>query len=463
MAYSHYQKVNFPMSIQPSVLRQVVAEQLAPNRAPPVHTPRRVVGRVRFPGKATVVTGMRRAGKTTFLHQLRAECAAAAGERDGGTPAYDTVPYISFEDERLAGLSAEQLDQVLDEQLRHSGTQPVMWCFDEIQLVPGWERFVRRLLDSGGEAEIFVTGSSASLLSQEIASAVRGRAWAVLIHPFAFDEALRHRGMDLPERLETLLRPERLSYERAFMDWLTHGGFPEAQGLDAASRRQLLLDYVDVAILRDVVERHSVSNIAALRWLVRHMLANASGLFSVEKFHATLKSQGIAVARDSVHQLVGHLQDCFLVRVVWMESKSERQRMVNPRKAYPVDPGLIPLFDRTGRANLGHALETAVLIELERRRSEVTYVRTPQGFEVDFLARAPDGSRELIQVCADATDPATAEREMRALAAAGEQFPDARMRLLTLDRDGLPETAPAGVLVQEAAAWMLGHPAAERV
>ncbi len=448
------------MSIQSSVLRQVVSEQLALNRAPPAYTSRRVVGRVRFPGKATVVTGMRRAGKTTFLHQLRAEHAAAAGGRDGGTRADDAVPFISFEDERLVGLSAAQLDQVLDEQSRHSSVQPAMWCFDEIQLVPGWERFIRRLLDNCGEAEIFVTGSSASLLSQEIASALRGRAWAVLIHPFAFDEALRHQGMDLPDRLEALLRPERLGYERAFMDWLTQGGFPEAQGLDAASRRQLLLDYVDVAILRDVVERHSVSNITALRWLVRHMLANAGGLFSVEKFHAALKSQGIAVARDSVHQLVGHLQDCFLVRLVWMESESERQRMVNPRKAYPVDPGLIPLFDRTGRANLGHALETAVLIELERRRSEVTYVRTRQGFEVDFLARGADGSRELIQVCADASDPATAEREMRALSEAGEQFPDARMRLLTLDRHGLPETAPAGVLAQEAAAWMLRHPAA---
>ncbi len=74
-----------------------------------------------------------------------------------------------------------------------------------------------------------------------------------------------------------------------------------------------------------------------------------------------------------------------------MESTSERQRMVNPRKAYPVDPGLIPVFDRTGRANLGHALETAVLVELERRGFEVTYVRTPAGYEVDFLARGAGG------------------------------------------------------------------------
>ena len=84
---------------------------------------------------------------------------------------------------------------------------------------------------------------------------------------------------------------------------------PEAQGLDGPSRHQLLRDYVDVAILRDVVERHRVSNVTGLRWLARHLLGNADGSFSVEKFHARLKSQGIAVARDTVHQLLGHLDD----------------------------------------------------------------------------------------------------------------------------------------------------------
>ena len=143
--------------------------------------------------------------------------------------------------------------------------------------------------------------------------------------------------------------------------------------------------------------------------------------------------------------MLGFLDDCFLVRVVSMESSSERQRMVNPRKAHPVDPGLIPVFDTTGRANLGHALETAVLVELERRRLDVTYVRTPQGHEVDFLARGPERRPEFIQVCADLSDAAVVDRELRALEAAGERFPDAGKRLLTLDRDNLPGTLPDGV------------------
>ena len=243
--------------------------------------------------------------------------------------------------------------------------------------------------------------------------------------------------------------------ERAFADWLRIGGFPEAQGLEAPSRHQLLRDYVDVATLRDVVDRHRVTNVTGLRWLARQLLGNARGLFSVEKLHGRLKSQGIAIARDTVEQLLGYLDDCFLVRVVSMELSSERQRMVNPRKAYPVDSGLIAVFDSTGRANLGHALETAVFIELERRRLDITYVRTPQGFEVDFLARDPDRRPELIQVCADLSDAAVLDRELRALEAAGEQFPDAGKRLLTLDRDNLPRTLPKGVVAETTWEWML--------
>ena len=426
-------------------LKRVFREQLADSarRQLPRFTPRRIHGRVRMPGKATAVVGMRRVGKTTFLHQLRAERIAA------GVPK-ERLPYVSFEDERLAGLDGARLHLLLDEYYRQfpvlddggdascPGTRPVVtWHLDEIQVVPDWERFVRRLLDTG-DAEVVVTGSSAAMLSKEIATALRGRAWQAPLHPFSFAESLEHQGRPAPDSADPLTGPERASLERAFLDWLGEGGFPEAQGLDRPTRHQLLRDYVDVAIYRDVLERHQVRNAPALRWLVRHLLGNAAGRFSIQKFYVALKSQGIAVAKDTLHELLAHLEDCFLVRAVQIESASVRQRMVNPRKAYPADTGLIPVFDRAHRANTGHALETAVLIELERRRCEVSYVRTPEGYEMDFLARSPDGREELIQVCADLSDSATASREFRALAAAGVQFPQARQRLLTLTRDGLP-------------------------
>jgi predicted AAA+ superfamily ATPase len=432
----------------------LLAEKLADAATGPFPrlTPRRVTGEVRFPRKATVVIGMRRSGKTCFVHQLRGERVA------GGTP-LEHLPYVNLEDDRLADMRASDLPLLLDEfYLRHpslrGGKVPVLWCLDEIQAVPGWERFVRRMLDSES-VEVVLTGSSAALLSREIATALRGRAWSVVIHPFAFDETLRHAGNAVPDPGRAASARERSLIERAFLDYLAAGGFPEAQGRPTATRNQLLRDYVDVAILRDIVERHSVTNVAGLRWLVRHLLGNPAGRFSVEKFHASLKSQCIPIGRDTLHELLSHVQDCFLVRTVWMESASERQRMVNPRKVYPVDPGLIAVFDRTGRANVGHALETVVMLELERRRAEVTYVLTAGGHEIDFLARHPDGREELIQVCADASGGETADRELRALVDAHATFPRATRRLLTATQGGLPRAVPRGVVAEPAWKWIL--------
>jgi predicted AAA+ superfamily ATPase len=189
--------------------------------------------------------------------------------------------------------------------------------------------------------------------------------------------------------------------------------------------------------------------------MVHHLLGNAGSPFSVQKFFDSLKSQGLSVAKDTVHDLLAHLADCFLVRTVWIETDSERRRMVNPRKVYPVDTGLIPVFERSGKANLGHALETAVLIELERRGASVTYVRTEDGYEVDFLARLPDGRVELVQVASEASAPATAERELRALLAVKATLPEAKARLVTLTSDGFPSSLPRGVTAHAAADWLL--------
>ncbi len=430
-----------------------LAEKLAETLKAPLvaATPRRVHGVVSLPNKATAVVGMRRAGKTTFLHQLLRERLERGVARE-------RLVYVNFEDEQLAGLQAAQLNSLLEEYYRRFPAfrqkERVSFFLDEIQQVPDWERFVRRVLDTE-KVEMFVSGSSAALLSREIATAMRGRAWEVIIHPFSFEEYLRHHQVPVPEKPDFLAPSERSAVERAFQDYLVCGGFPEVQSVDTATHHALLRNYVDVALLRDVMERHGISNVTALRWLVRHLLGNAAGMFSVEKFYASLKSQGLRTSKDSLHDYLAHLEDCFLVRTVSLETASERQRMVNPRKAFPVDPGLIPVFDRTGRANLGHALETVVLVELERRRMEITYVRTPGGYEVDFLARRPGKEAELIQVCADSGTAEVAERELRALEDVAKMYPKATRRLLTLTRDSMPTDVPKNVVVQPAYEWLL--------
>lgn len=438
------------MTITRDLLRLKLAESLALGSATLTRRDVRLPG---VPGKAFAVIGVRRGGKTTFLAQCRADRLAA------GRPEA-TQLFISLEDERLAGMTVADLGWLIEEHTRQfpglREAQGMTLYLDEVQTVPGWEGLVRRLMDGGG-LECFVSGSSAKLLSREVATSLRGRAMEVLVHPFSFREALRHAGDEPDAPLGRLTAPVRAALDQRLRRYLNEGGFPEAQGVTPRDRAALLGSYVDVVVLRDVIERHAVSHPLALRWIERQLLANPGGAFSVKKHYDTLRSQGVSVGKDTLHQYLAHLEDAFLVRTVAMHSASERQRMVNPRKAYPADPGLIALFERSGRAHHGRALETVVMLELERRGFEVAYVRTAEGFEVDFLAHRAGDAPLLLQVCLESEGDETWDRELRALEAAAATHIDARAVLVTLDAVPPRRPLPPNVVWAPAAHWLLSE------
>jgi predicted AAA+ superfamily ATPase len=408
------------------------------------------------PNKAIAVIGMRRAGKTSLLWQIVADRLAHGTPREG-------LLYFSFEDERLAGLQAKDLDLLVEEYYRlypeWRDQRRATFFLDEIQIVPGWEVFARRLLDSE-KVDLFLSGSSARMLSQEVATSMRGRAMEAVVLPFSFRENLRHAGEEPVGSPEYSPKAERSLLDKRLLIYLEQGGFPEAQGLDARNRVALLSGYVDVVLLRDIVERHGISQPLVLRWMVRQLLGNAACTFSINKFHIDLKSQGIAVGKDTLHMYLDYLEDAFLLRSITIATDSERRRRVNPRKVYPIDTGLIPIFDRSGKANLGHALETAVFLELVRRGAEVAYVRTANGFEVDFYVRSLAGREQLIQVCASIDQPATLAREIRALQDATADFPRADLLMVTLDQPAL-FNIPEGITVIAARDWLLSGNEAE--
>ena len=435
------------MSLHP-VLNEKLNAAVAPG--PELVATRRDAALPAIPGKIHAVIGMRRVGKTTYLRQLQSQWRASV------EPA--RVVYLNFEDDRLAGLPLEQLGMLLEEYYRSypewRGRETVWWLLDEIQVVNGWERFVRRLMDTE-RIEVVVSGSSARMLSREVHTSLRGRGTETVIRPFSFREFLRHRGEEPEGKARALTSAKRSRVERFFGEYLAVGGFPEAQGLAAGLRVELLQGYVDTVLFRDVVERRGVTQVAALRWLTRQCLKNPAGSFSVHRLHQDLKAQGLGVAKDALHAMVGHLEDAFLLRCVPLATESERRRNSNPRKIYPVDTGMIGAFDRTGRSNVGHALETVVLHELDRRQAEVGYVRTGTGHEVDFLARFHGGREELIQVCVDTGPAETRERELQALEEALREHPRATPKLLVLNFEQLAVKVSPGVMVQAAYQWLL--------
>jgi predicted AAA+ superfamily ATPase len=438
------------MSAQPgSTIADRLSEKLVASlkgELPAVGTPRSIRSKVSPPNKATPVIGVRRAGKTTYLHQLRRERLQQGIARE-------RLPYIHFGDEPLDGIAGRHLHGLIEDYyVRYPalrGQSSVTWCFDEIEVVPGWERFVRSLL-SVEKVEVLIGGTTASLLP-DASDATPGSTGEIVVYPFSFEEYLRHHRLPVPQDPGSGSASQRSALERSFLEFLERGGFPQAQGTAAQDRRVLLQDLVDLALLRDIVERRHVSNVAALRSVLRQLVGSSATPFTLEKLQTGLRAQGIALSAENVRQLVQHLTDCFLVRTVHLESDPDRE--AHPCKAYPIDPALIPLFDRG--ASQAPGLETAVFLELERRGLEVTYVRTTTGREVDFLARGAGGAQELIQVCSGPLDFGSIERELQALLEIGQAYPHATKRLLTPTRAAIPGKLPVGLSAQPAYEWLL--------
>jgi predicted AAA+ superfamily ATPase len=364
-------------------------------------------------GKADVVIGMRRSGKTWFCYQKIDELIA------GGTKKTEIL-YLNFEDDRLLEFKVNNFQDILDVFYGRYPENRETRCyffFDEIQRIDQWEMFIRRLLDTEN-VQIYLTGSSSKLLSTEIATSLRGRSMPLEIFPFSFREFLKYhkRFDDCPNtfgaKTISILR-------KSVKDYLDMGGFPEVQTLDKNIRVEILQGYIDSVLLKDVIERHKVSNIIALKHMVRHIMSSPCGKFSVNKFYNTLKSMAVKCTKNSLYEYLDHLTDAFLFYKVHIHSRSEKSRMINPAKIYTVDTGLLNAMTFRNSSDLGLLLENMAFMHLRRNGYDVEYVNTKDGYETDFFARHKiSGEMKLIQVCWDMSENKTSERELRGLKSA---------------------------------------------
>jgi len=402
-------------------------------------------------GKAQAIIGMRRAGKTYFLYQCLADRLARGIQRE-------QLVYFNFEDERLGTLRAEKLGVIIEEYYRRAPyfrhQVEVTWCLDEIQIIPGWERFVRRILDSE-KVEILLSGSSARMLSREVATSMRGRAMERVITPYSFREFLRGRGWPEGASQGLVGSAERSMLRAHFDNYVEMGGFPEVGAYESIRDRvDLLQGYVDTVLFRDVAERHKVSNLPALRAFVRQLLRNPATLISISKIYADFVSRGIAVSKETLLAFLSHLEDAFLFFTLPMAGRSERQRQVNPRKLYLADHGLAQAFSSTSGLDRGRLIENIIACELSRSSRDLSYVKTMSGLEVDFIASDFEGHLQLIQVAADISNPSTLERELRALIEAKQDFPEATALLLTETEPMYGLRAPEGISIVPVWLWL---------
>ncbi|WP_045220348.1 ATP-binding protein [Desulfonatronum thioautotrophicum] len=361
-------------------------------------------------GKIITVMGVRRCGKTSIL----LDAVNRLAEQKDKTP----ILYLSFEDERL-DLAVDELDLIIQAYQELYPHQPLADChffFDEIQNVDGWERFVRRIYDTITR-NIILTGSNSRLLGSEIATGLRGRTLGMEVFPLSFAEYLRFQDITVD-----LYSTSHVAAVRNAQDvYLKQGGFPELLFLDHGYHTQILQEYFNVLLYRDIVERYKVQNVTALKYFLKRLLSSTTKQLSIHKIFNELKSANIKIGKNTLYDFLEHAESTYLAQTLYRYDRSLVARELGEKKVYAIDTGLCNAVEYKFSEDRGKALENAVFLELKRSGRELFYFRD-QANECNFLCTDRGHVVEAVQVCHDVSGQDTRRREVKGLAAACRQF-----------------------------------------
>ena len=373
-------------------------------------------GKLLVSNQIKVITGPRRAGKSIFCLQLLHGREFA---------------YINFDDENLAGLKKEDLNLVLKAFYELFG-KPRYLFLDEVQNIEGWELFVNRLKRSG--FNLIVTGSNARLLSRELATHLTGRHFALEVFPFSFREYLAYFGIGHRDAPVTTEKAARL--KRELERYISLGGFPEAYR-EPEPKRYLSSLYSSI-ITRDILLRHGVKYIKALRELSHYLISNFSCRMTFTKLKNVFGFKSVHTAQN----YFSFLEESYLVLPVHKFSFKAKEKSGAPRKVYAIDTGFIHNFPGRWSADIGRLYENIVAVELFRRMSrepdlEFFYWQDYSGKEVDFVLKKGPAVRELIQVCFDLENIDVRTREFKSLSRAAQELSCSKLLIITSEKSGL--------------------------
>lgn len=341
---------------------------------------------------ALIISGIRRCGKSTLLLQLLNE-------------KYPDAFFLNFEDPRLYGFEwndFSRLDQLIEER-----NSEVLF-FDELQVIEGWERYARQKLDEG--MKLVITGSNASLLSNELGTKLTGRHITKELFPFSWKEFC---AFNQSRTSEELLK-----------EYLNTGGFPEYV---KTSNDDILHQLFEDILVRDIAVRYGVRDVRTLQQLALYLVSNVGNLVTGNK----LKSLFGISSTSTVMEYFSHLEQSWLLHFIPKFSYSVRKQMVNPRKVFAIDTGLVQVNSKSFTEDYGRILENLVFLHLRRAYNEIYYF-SEKG-ECDFVVFEKGKIREIVQVCADLNQD-NLDRELNGLFKALEFFDLTKGTIVTLDQ-----------------------------
>ncbi len=379
--------------ISSGLIEEVIESQNAFWNREDKSTPREKLAELKLhAGFARIITGIRRCGKSTLLRQLLPQVSGK-------------TLFINFEDPRLSGFEQDDFRR-LDEVLKNRKIKNLF--LDEIQMLEGWEWYVRQKLDEG--FNIVVTGSNATLLSKELGTKLTGRHLGTELFPFSYREALRFQG-----RKDSL---------KALEAYLVDGGFPDYLRLKDPTILQQLLNDI---LLRDIAATHGIRDVVSLRRLAVYLLSNIGKPLSATKLATLFNVKAVS----TILEYFSHIESAYLLQFVPKFSYSLQAQIRNPKKVYAIDLGLYTHNATTFTEEHGRRLENLVYLHYRRQGKELFYFNEKN--ECDFVVFQNGKIQEAVQVCYDVNQD-NLKREIAGLTEAMDFFGLEKGKMVTFDQ-----------------------------
>lgn len=384
-----------------------------------------------------VLIGVRRAGKSFMLYQQIQQ-----NLKRGIT--WDSMLYINFEDERLMGMTAQELNLILEVHGMMSKERPILFL-DEIQNINGWEKFARRLADN--KYRVYITGSNAKMLGSDVATTLGGRYITKHIMPYSFPEFLQANEVSYDSNtLATTFG--RAEVQGLFTNYFRFGGFPE--GARLASKRDYINSVYQKIYLGDIASRNKIENQFSLRVLFRKLAESVKQPISFTRLTNIIASTGAKLSKPTLINYLEYSKDAFLVYPIKNIADNLTQRETNP-KYYFVDNGIISILALDVDTSL---LENMVAMELLRRyglEEQVFFYN--KNVEVDFYI--PDAATAIQVSYNPKKSDETWERESTALIKLSKVLDCKRLIILTYELEENIELKGLNIEVIPVWKWLL--------
>ncbi len=391
-------------------------------------------------GEIIILKGIRRSGKSTLMiNHIR-------HLMNKGVKATEIL-LVNFEDPRFNGeLDSGLLEQIVDVYKEYINNESRPHIFlDEVQNVAQWEKWVLTGYELK-KAQFYITGSSSRLLSKEFGTALSGRHLAISVFPLSFKEFLQFRDIPAPDK--KMLATEKITYKKAFNDFIITGGFPKINFLSDDLKRTEIIMYYETIILKDIVARHNLKNYNNVKKVALFLLSNVGKPFNINNIRASLH-----LSYDLADKYFEYLKDTFLLMEINQFDYSLKKQFANRRKVYCIDNGIISFTSFRISENYGRYLENLVFIELKKRCQEVYFFNGK--YECDFVIKEGARIRSAIQVCRTLQDAITKQREVNGLLEAIETFELTEGLILTEDEEDILKLDNKTIYIKPVWKWLL--------